>query len=178
MIKKSTILLTLSSGLLLYTSGFALAETKDGKGLPDCEGRKGRIEAHITQAKVWKQRHVERRQRIETKGNALIKKLKDKGIDTSKLENDLKEFQSKLKAIDSKFDTLINKLEELKGNICTYESRNELKTKIDELKTLREGLRTSIEDARNYWKTTIKVDIQSLREQLGKSGGTTEENNK
>lgn len=135
-----------------------------------CETLTERIDTKISKY----QNNIDNREEVHSKVIERITKVitvaKEKGLDTSKLEVDLKTFEDKVDVIAANYDTLIEKLKQSKVFACG-ESEGQfastVKTAVAELKDLR----TSISDAHTFYKETIRPDITDLKKQWGNKTG-------
>ena len=148
----------IASGILLSQSLVAFAETDR----PKCENVKSRIDAHIIKYNNVRRLHVHRKEVVAQKGDKIVEIAKKKGADTIELEAALLEMQEKLTAIIEKYDELIAKLEDISDNACDYATPDALKEDIDEAKTLAASIKERIQEAKEYWRSTVKPLFQDL----------------
>ena len=133
-----------------------------------CEIISNRIDARIQLFEQNREFHENIYDALVEKTQRLVNWVKEKDLDTSKLEADLKVLNDKITDAWEDYSLFISLLRESKDFTCG-ESQGQFKEKLqealDQLKVFKEDL----QDIRNYYKNTIKEDMKDLRDQYNQS---------
>lgn len=123
-----------------------------------------RIENRITSFYNLKDTHISRHQQILERLQAINTKLKEKGYDTSKLEQDVQTMNEKIVAYATAYEAFITELEATKQYPCG-ESEGAFLDQFQKSRTKLLEVRSIGLDIRIFYQSTIKPDVRALREQ-------------
>jgi uncharacterized coiled-coil protein SlyX len=147
-------------------------EQEDGKEGNDikqgnrCELRKLKINGKLKMYGLSEKFHREKFQRLHERLSDLIVKLDAKGIDTSKLKDDLAVLKTKLDQLETQYAALIDKLNALKDQTCDTTTTETNKAQIAEIKSLFENLKQTAGEIRSFFSNTIRPDLRDLKQKL------------
>lgn len=134
------------------------------RGPIQCDVTKARFDKLIVEYDLKHKKHVDSYNRIKDHGQNFVKKLKENGYDTTKLEADLETLTTTyLNKLSTDYNAFITELRSVRDQVCTYSSPDQLKSAIENLKSLMAVVRQDIVDAKNFWHTTIQEDIKAIR---------------
>lgn len=107
----------------------------------------------------------------------LIARANDASIDTSKAEDALGEFKTKIEGLDQKYANHIEALKETQQFACG-ESEGKFKNELAEARILLKEARDSLLETRSYYQSTLRPALVELRQKLaGSNSGATGTNN-
>lgn len=92
-------------------------------------------------------------------------KLKEKGLDTSKLESDSLMLKEKINELNIEHEKFIAGLESAENNACG-ESDGEYKKQLGDARKMSTEVRGKLIEVREYYQATIRADILELRDEL------------
>lgn len=138
----------------------AMKDLKDKK----CELITSRVDERVGKFDNNKGLHQQQYAKLKERLSNLITKLNEKGYDTSKLSSDLSTLNSKIEKFGTDYKTFTDKLKESRTYVCGA-SEGQFKTKLEEAKDLLKVVKQDSVDVRNYFKNTIKPDLQDLKNQ-------------
>ena len=133
-----------------------------------CEIVTERVDKRITTFEEHKDKHIAQYQKLTDKVKEMVKRLKEKGYDTTKLEEDLKILDAKNKQVAADYEEFIQKLKAARELACG----NSQGQFVEAMKTAREQLKKvheEVKEIRTYFKEVIKEDIKDLRDQKKES---------
>jgi len=111
-----------------------------------------------------KERQLNAYNNLSDRLNKFAEKLKLKGYDVSDLEADLKVLNEKIQKFSADQDAYIGELNGVKDYLCE-KTDAESKTKMDELRASLKQVRQDAKDIREYYRNTIKPDLQAIKKQ-------------
>jgi hypothetical protein len=94
-------------------------------------------------------------------------RLKSKGLDTTKLNEDLATLKTKIDKVHTDYVSFIDGLKQTQSSTCGH-SQGEFMGKLGAARSILLTVRQDRQDVRNYILNTIKPDIMALRQQLAK----------
>lgn len=103
----------------------------------------------------------------------LLAKLKTAGATTSKLEADLTELDAKINKLKNDQATFMTTLADSQAFVCG-KSEGEFKGKLEQARKVPELINQDRQDIKNFFQTTIKTDLQTIRKQLAEQKETTQ----
>lgn len=130
-----------------------------------CKNVESRIEAKMNKYENGNISVEDVHKKLKERIGNIVTRLKNNGIDASKLEGDLETLDQKINQVASSYDTFIAALKETKTYACG-ESQGQFRTKLQEAKKLMVNVRTARQETRSFITGTIIPDIKALREQL------------
>lgn len=95
----------------------------------------------------------------------LVERLKSAGADTTQLESDIATLNTKIEKLKSDQATFMTTLKDSQTFACG-KSEGEFKAKIDGARQVPEVLKKDRQDIKDFFQTTIKADLQSIRQLL------------
>lgn len=110
---------------------------------------------------------------MKTRLDRLVANLKEKGADTTQLEADLKTLAEKIAKLDSDYATFIAALKETTTSTCG-QSDGEFKKQLGEARSVIPTIKADRQDIKNFFQTTIKKDLQTIRQKLAISDAEAE----
>ncbi|MEI6222350.1 MAG: hypothetical protein WCP97_06310 [bacterium] len=137
-----------------------VTEKRDEK----CESLTKKVELTLTRFSNNKDRHIATYTKISEKVKDINTRLKDKGYDISKLQADEQTLNEKIKKIGADYALFIEKLDKTKGLACG-QSNGEFKTALQDAQAELKIVREDILATRLFYQTTMRADIQSLKQQ-------------
>lgn len=129
-----------------------------------CERVTERINNRIGQYDENKQKHINRYEALSDKVTALVARLDEKGYDTAKIKTDLQTLDGMIREFAGTYTSFINKLKDAKTYACGN-SEGQFREAVEEALELLRDSRQQAKDIADFLKTTIKQDLQDLRNQ-------------
>ncbi len=129
-----------------------------------CDIVNNRIDARISHYEAHYNDVEARMDRVTKRTNEFINRLKIKGYDVSKVRSDLSTLEEMRTTQRSLYTAFINELKEAKQYDCG-DSEGAFKTAMDESRAALAKWRDQIKANREYINTTLRPDLQALREQ-------------
>lgn len=108
--------------------------------------------------------NVARYKNLKDKTTKLVARLKTEGLNTTALENALKELEVKIKNVESEHAKYVKELQDLKVLGCSA-TEDQIKAAREEAKTQLAKVRSAVEAVREYYRTTIRTEIINLKDQ-------------
>jgi predicted nuclease with TOPRIM domain len=127
-----------------------------------------RIELIITRFNNNQQRHREVYERVKSTVGEFLEKMKTKGSDVSKLEQDLATWKGMFEEFAQDYQAFIQKLEEIAA-LSPEQAQGNFYSLLHEARQLLRVVRQDAMDIRLFYQQTIRADIQELRGQLPES---------
>jgi len=143
----------------------ANAEVKAAKVQAKCDTLTTKIDTHISRANAAINKQAAIYDKHDARVDALINKAKTAGLDTSKAEADLATWEAKTAAIKTARDQVISDLNTIKSQQCA-DQKDQYKQGLASAKTSLTSIRAMQNDRKAYFKSTVKPDLQDLRNQL------------
>lgn len=174
--KKRIIFLTCSAWFILFiffvipTYAFTpkvrptIQQKKEELKTQRCTRLTQNIDRRINRFNGNKERHINQYNTAKQRLSQLVTKLQQKGYDVLQLQADSKIWDGKIQKFASDYVVVINTLNETKNVACGQSDgafRSSLKQARQQIVVVHQD---SI-DARTYYQTVIKADIQALRDQ-------------
>lgn len=176
--KKTVYVVLISIFVVFALTGAALAagqtDSSPGGGKkPTSEQVGARIDGIV---KKLEQRQEAMRQKFDAIGKKIdeaLKKVEEGGLDASALKADLKTLDGMVSQVDKDFSALIGKAKGLKG---VDPQSDGFKSGLSDVRSGMADLKSDAREVANYFKTTIRGDVKSLRgkgqrQRQGKSQG-------
>lgn len=129
---------------------------------------KQRIELIITRFENNQQRHQEAYERIKAAVQEFLEKMKAKGYDVSKLEQDLATWGDMFGELSRDYEAFIRELEEIAA-LSPEQAQGNFYSLLREARGLLRVVRQDVMDIRLFYQNTIRADIQELKAQLPES---------
>jgi hypothetical protein len=95
----------------------------------------------------------------------LLERLNTAGADTKKLTTDLATLKTKIEKLKADQTTFMAALKDSQTFVCG-KSEGEFKGKLDEARKVPELLKQDRQDIKNFFETTIRTDLQTIRKTL------------
>ena len=131
-----------------------------------------RLELIITRFENNKERHVKVYNEMKEKVQQLLEQMKEKGLDVSKLSQDLAAWDEMIKRFASDYAALMETLKqicELEGGKVEEDFRRMIQGAREQLRKVHQD----VMEIRLFYQKTIRSDIQELRSQMDGSGQGT-----
>lgn len=122
------------------------------------------IDRRINRFNNNKERHINQYNTAKQRLSQLITKLQQKGYDVLQLQADSKIWDGKVQKFASDYVVFINKLNETK-NVTCGQSDGALRSYLKQARQQIVVVHQDSIDARTYYQTVIRADIQALRNQ-------------
>lgn len=130
-----------------------------------CERVTFNIDNRIERYNTNKQRHVERYNEIKSRIEETLTKLENNGIDVSKLKTDLSELNQMFIDFANAYTLVIDQLELAKTYACG-DSEGQFRDAVQKAQQDLILARNKATDIITFIRTTIKTDLQNLRDSL------------
>jgi DNA repair exonuclease SbcCD ATPase subunit len=127
-----------------------------------CQQITQRIETIEDKYTTNKESKINQFNKIKTRVQELITKLKSKGYDTTKLETDLKTLETKIQKLATDYDTFIKSIQNSSQFTCGS-SQGEFISAFQKAKNSFNPLKQDTEDIRKFNQTVLKADIEAVR---------------
>ncbi len=124
-----------------------------------------RLRLIITRFENNKERHVRAYQQAKEKAEEFLEKMSSKGLDVSKLSQDLETWDGMFKEFARDCEALIGKLEEILA-LDPAQAKGSFSPLIKEARQLLREVQQDALDIRLFYQQTIRADIRELRDQL------------
>lgn len=148
-------------------------ENKEKMNEERCKNVETRIATRINRYENNQQMFQNVYGNMQTRLERLLAKLKTAGADTSKLETDLATLKTKIAKLKSDQADFISTLKETQDFACG-KSEGEFKAKFDEARKVPDAIQADRQDIKNFFQTTIKADLKTIREFLASQKTTSE----
>ena len=168
--------LSLTVVIALLMTG-AQAQTTPGGSWPqrwqqvqDARARRitERIETIIARFNNNKDRHIAAYEAVKTRLGQIVTELASKGYDVTKLKSDLQEFDGLVVKFGQDYATFISLLQATE-QYAPHASQGQFLTALDQARAQLRVVRQDSLDARNYYQTVIRPDVQAVRNQKPQS---------
>lgn len=103
--------------------------------------------------------------KVIQKTTDLVTTLKAQNVDVSKLETDLATLKTKNESCKIAYGQFIAKLTTTKSFACG-QSQGEFATALQAARAEKEKAKTGCQDTKTFMRTTVKTDLQTLKQQL------------
>lgn len=121
-----------------------------------------RIETIITRFNNNKDRHFAAYEAVKTRLGQMVTELASKGYDVTKLKSDLQAFDGLVVKFGQDYATFISLLQATE-QYAPYASQGQFLTVLDQARAQLMVVRQDSLDARNYYQTVIRPDVQAVR---------------
>lgn len=148
-------------------------ESKEKMNEERCKNIETRIATRINRYENNRQMFQNVYGNMQTRLERLLAKLKAAGADTTQLEKDLVTLKTKIDKLETDQATFISTLKETQDFACG-KSEGEFKAKFNEARKIPDVIRADRQDIRNFFQTTIKADLKTIREFLASQETTSE----
>ncbi len=175
--KKTTILLVTNAFLLFFISFTqstyaqkinsirpTIQQKRDDLKSQRCTVLTQNIDRRINRFNNNKERHINQYNTTKQRLSQLVTKLQQKGYDVTQLQTDGKIWDGKIQKFGSDFVVFINKLTETK-NVGCGQSDGAFRTLLNQARQQLVVVHQDSVDARTYYQTVIKKDIEAIRNQ-------------
>ncbi len=139
-------------------------ENKEAKLETRCRLLENRINGRIDAYDANYKGQVNRYNNIKSNTVKAVTRLEELGLNTTKLEDDLKQLDVLLKTWNTYRNQFIKTLEDSKSFVCG-ESEGAFKSQVEQAATLGKELRKMGEDIKNFVKNSIRADLLEIRSQ-------------
>ncbi|MGE5392436.1 MAG: hypothetical protein ACM3NH_01705 [Candidatus Saccharibacteria bacterium] len=139
-----------------------------------CERLTNDIAARVTRYQENHLKHVETYKGIKTRAQNIATKLDGKGYDLTALKEDIKTLDAKIAKFEKDYSDYIKKLAATKSFVCG-QSEGQFASK---LKDARDALKLVSQDAtdiRTFYKSDIRPDLKTIRDQIAKAKAVQDE---
>lgn len=151
----------------LSSAKASLSSAKAAAAIAKCDMITTRIDTITARYSNNKDAHIKRYQDLKDKVSKIIDKVDGKNVDTAKLKTDLQTLDEKIKLFAKDYDDYINLLNDTKSYACG-KSEGEFKASLEKTRNAAKKLKQDELEIRNFIQTTIKPDIQDIKDQLNK----------
>jgi len=167
--KKKILLMTLFFSLGMFGGGAKAVEPSPNlSSTPLWSQRCSRIEARVRlkvqRFETLKERRVNAYLNMKDRVAKFINRLEKQGYDVSKLKEDLKVLEEKINKFAKDYSAFINTLKESQSYGCGH-SEGQFKAKLEEARSLLRVVFEDVREIKNYYRTVIRPDLQTLRQQ-------------
>jgi len=131
-----------------------------------------RLELIITRFENNKERHIKVYNEMKAKVQQLLEQMQEKGLDVSKLSQDLAAWDEMIRRFASDYAALMETLKKL-CSLEAGEAEQEFRPLIQEAREQLRKVHQDVMEIRLFYQKTIRSDIQDLRSQLEGSGQGT-----
>jgi hypothetical protein len=159
-----TATISMSSGTVLAQSENR-AEVKAAQTAVRCETLTSKIDGHITKITTGINKQAAIYDKHDAKISQLITKAKEAGVDTTKAEANLQIWKDQTVAIKDGRNQVISSLTTIKGQQCA-DQKEQYKQGLESAKSQLRSLRDLQNQKKAFYRSTIKPDLQALRDQL------------
>lgn len=132
-----------------------------------CQAINSRIKAHLNNYSVRKDNHIAVFRAALERWQQLATRLKDRGLDTTKLEADLVTLDGLIDDLETDYTTFQTDMEQALSIDCDTADTS-LKTQLQTGRTKLSEFRTQSKTVRDFIKNTIRADLLALRQAAGK----------
>lgn len=122
------------------------------------------IDRRINRFNNNKERHINQYNTAKQRLSQLIEKLQQQGYDVSQLQADGETWDGKIQKFSADYVVFINKLTDTKNAPCG-QSEGTFRTLLNQARQQVKIIHQDSVDARAYYQTVIKTDIQAIRDQ-------------
>ncbi len=140
-------------------------EIQQQKKERNCEKIQNRVRTRINRYENKQEQHRNVFGKLAIKGEEISAKFKEKGLDTSALDDALVTLKEKIKNLEIEHQTFIDELEATETVTCG-ELENQFKEKLGEARKMSTQVRAEIVEIREYYQTVLRGEILKLRDQL------------
>lgn len=137
-----------------------------------CDNIEERIEFRLERYKANKQTHIDRYNQIKELVQNVISRFKQTGLDTSTLESMIATHDQMVRDWATEYDEFITLLSKSQDYVCG-ESEGAFKEKLQESREKLLSARKLRLAAREYFYSTVRVELSRLREELKSQQSTT-----
>ncbi|MFC1622137.1 hypothetical protein ACFL13_02005 [Patescibacteria group bacterium] len=130
-----------------------------------CERFRMRIQERAGSFSASKDAHVNNYNKVIERLEAAATALEDKGLDASKLVEDLEAFAAMVVDYSENYFAFVELLKEAQGTECGEFSGEGFKSKMAEARQQWRGTKGKRAEIREFYKSVIREDIKDLREQ-------------
>ncbi len=124
----------------------------------------------ITRFENNRERRIRAYNEAKEKVRKLMEQLAEKGLDVTKLSQDLQAWDAMIREFSAAYAAFIEKLKEL-YECDPQEMEGEISKLLREAREMLMKLRKQALEIRLFYQQTIRADIQELRDQLGGESG-------
>lgn len=121
------------------------------------------IDTRIARFNNNKDRHLSNYNTAKQRLSALIAQLEAKGYDVAKLKEDAKTWDAQIQKFAADYQTFITKLTETKNYACG--DPDGFRKALNAARQLVVVVRQDAVEARNFYQTVIRADVQALKSQ-------------
>lgn len=140
-------------------------ENREERKAERCKRVESRIQTRVGRYENKQEQHRNVFGKVVTRVESIILKLKDKGLDTSKLASDLSTLKEKVKDLENEHEEFIAGLNATESHACG-ESEGEFKNQLGEARKMSTEVRSKLVEVRTYYQTVVRADILELKNEL------------
>lgn len=159
----------LGSFVIFFLAVFAAAQSNETNstnssvtGVSPCKAIEHRIQGRLEQYRESRDGHLKEFANLQLRLNETGKRLQDKGYNVSKLNEDLKILNEKIKKFNDDYTIFIQKLNETRNFTCGS-SQGSFLAALNAAKSQLKIVRQDAEDIKELAKVTLRKDILELR---------------
>lgn len=141
-----------------------IQQTREELQAKRCTTLTQNIDRRISRFNNNKERHMNQYNTAKQRLSQLTEKLQKQGYDVSQLQADGQTWDTKIQKFATDFTVFINKLTETKNAACG-QSEGTFRTLMNQARQQVKIVHQDSVDARTYYQTVIKADIQAIRDQ-------------
>lgn len=141
-----------------------IAQRDGGPAVNMCERMDERLAAKIAQLEENRDGHVNKYNRILTRLTEIMERMEDKGLDVSKLREDLGTFEVMVDEYVAEYKTFLTLLETAAGIDC-QNAQEEFKEAMMAARAQMKVISAKRLDILEFYRDVLRVDIKDLREQ-------------
>lgn len=156
-----------ASAVPAFAQSGTTAEAKAAAQAAKCTTLTAKIDDHITKINAAIAKQTAIYDKHDAKVEALLIKAKTAGADTTKAEADLQTWEGQTAAIKSARNQVISDLSALKNLQCA-DQKDQYKQGLANAKAQLQNIRTLQNNKKAYFTSTVKPDLQAIRDQLKK----------
>lgn len=142
-------------------------EAKTDLKATKCENKTARIDAHINKINNAIDKQAAIYTKHDAKVDAIIAQAKAAGIDTSKAEADVSNWEAQTLAIKTQRTQILGELNALKNLQCS-DQQAQFKQTLANIKIELANLRSLQAAKKAFYNSTIRPDLQAIKVQLNK----------
>ena len=140
-------------------------EKKEQRQEKRCEVAQKRIQNRIGQLKNNREMYNTVYGNMKARLDRLVKRLESKNLDTSKLSQDMETLNAKIDQLKSDYQDFIDAMTNSQNTVCN-ENKEQFKNQLTAAREKVAEIKKERAAIKNFFLTTIKPDLQALREQI------------
>ena len=146
------------------------------KTIAKCDIVEKRIAQRVTNFDNQKNKHLSSYLKTRALIAKKIAKLNEKGYETTKLDQDLTEYDHKIEQFEKDYATYMNLLRETQAYACG-QTEDSFRTKLAEARAQLKIVHQDAVAIRTFWAKTIRTDFNAIKNQKPKTVNETNKTN-